>query len=127
MHFTIDHRLAPEQRLELEQRTRYMVDIGLSGDPARQTSAIAARCVRCKALRTLRRCGASYLSQAEFRRLYGIAEYEAVRRKYHADEAFSHIEEKVLSQPSAAPELAPTPLWRVSAFMHRVRHRGRGL
>jgi hypothetical protein len=71
--------------------------------------------------------GVCYLNRADFRRLYGIEEYEALRPKYHAEAAFSHIEEKVLSQPSAAPELAPTPFWRTSAFIHRVRNPGRGL
>ena len=128
MHFIVDHRLPPEERQELEQRTRYMVDIGLYGEPTapnfRYRSAV-------RALQNFANMpamwGVCYLSNAEFRRLYGIPQYESVRRKYNAEEAFSHVEEKVLSQPTATPELAPTPLWRISAFVHRVRNPDRGL
>ena len=128
MHFIVDHRLSLEERQALEQRTRYMVDIGLYGEPTvpnfRHRSAV-------RALQSFANMpamwGVCYLDRSDFRRLYGIEEYEALRSKYHAEAAFSHIEEKVLSRPSTQPELAPSPLWRAEAMFHRVRNPGRGL
>ena len=128
MHFIVDHRLSAEERQVIEQRTRYMVDIGLYGEPTvsnfRHRSAI-------RALQSFANMpamwGVCYLDREDFRRLYGIEAYEALRPKYHADAAFSHIEEKVLNQASSQLELAPRPLWRAQAMLHRVRNPGRGL
>ena len=128
MHFITNHRLSIRERQELDERARYMVDIGLYGEPTapnfRHHSAIRAlqNFVDVPAM-----WGMSYLSRGEYRSLYDIAGYEKIRANYHAEPAFPHIEEKTLSRESTEPELAPTPLWRFSAFMHRIRNPGRGI
>lgn len=128
MHFITNHRLSIRERQELEERGRYTVDIGLYGEPTapnfRHHSAI-------RALQNFADVPAmwsvSYLSRGEYRSLYDIAGYETIRANYHADPAFPHIEEKTRSPEAAEPERAPTALWRLSAFMHRIRNPGRGI
>jgi hypothetical protein len=128
MHFITNHRLSHEERHELEDRARYMVDLGLYGEPTapnfRHRAAI-------RALQSFADVpamwGVCYLSKPEYRSLYDIAGYEALRQTYHAEGAFPHLDEKVLARPREEPELGPAPLWRLSAFMHRFRSPGRGL
>ena len=128
MLFITDHRLTREERRELEARDRYVVDIGLYGEPTapnfRHRSAIRAlqNFVDMPAV-----WGVCYLSRDEFERLWDIPAYEAVRARYHASEAFPHIADKVMYRPTAEADRAPAPFWRVAAFYHRIRNPGRGI
>ena len=128
MLFITDHRLTPEAQAALEANEKYVVDIGLYGEPT------APSFKHHSAIRALQNFvdmpavwGVCYLTRGEFERLWDIATYEAVRDEYHATGVFPHIADKVLAPPLTQEELAPDPFWRVAAFVHRMRHPGRGL
>jgi hypothetical protein len=126
--FVADHRRTREERIELDERERYMVDIGLYGEPT------APGFRHRRAIRELQRFadmpaawGVCYLDREEFERVWDIATYDAVREKYSATAAFPHFRDKVLDQRGEVPDEAPTAAWRFNAFYQRVRHPGRGI
>jgi hypothetical protein len=126
--FVADHRRTREERIELDARERYMVDIGLYGEPS------VAGFRHRRAIRELQRFvdmpaawGVCYLEADEFERVWDLATYDAVRAKYYATAAFPHFRDKVLDQRTDALDRAPAATWRLHAFWQRVRHPGRGI
>ena len=128
MLFITDHRLSERERDELEAREKYVVDIGLYGEPSvpnfRHHSAIRAlqNFVDMPAV-----WGVCYLTRAEFERHWDIETYDKVRDRYHATNVFPHIADKVLSPPLQQEEQGPDPFWRFAAFFYRFRNPGRGI
>jgi delta24-sterol reductase len=97
--------------------TTHVVDIGIYGEPAVRRY----RCVDAmRALQRLVDCpslwGVSYLTREELRgaRIVDFDRNERVRRRYHAEGAFPHLEEKVVWVDPAAPQASgKIPLWRL--------------
>jgi FAD/FMN-containing dehydrogenase len=99
--------------------TSHLVDVGIYGEPRRR----GYRHVRD--MRALQRFvdhpslwGVSYLTREELRAasIVEMERYEAVRRDYHAEDAFLHVEQKVVWVDPNGPDRGKIPLWR----MHRT-------
>jgi hypothetical protein len=128
MLFVADHRRTREERIALDERDRYMVDIGLYGEPTvpgfRHRSAIRAlqRFVDMPAA-----WGVCYLDRDELERVWDIETYDRVRDAYHATAAFPHIREKILDPQTDPSDEPPDRGWRFRAFYERMLHPGRGI
>jgi Delta24-sterol reductase len=126
--FVADHRRTRQERQALDERERYMVDIGLYGEPTapgfRHRSAIRAlqQFVDMPAA-----WGVCYLDRDEFERVWDIATYDRVRDAYRATAAFPHIRDKILDRGTELEDESPDPGWRFKAFCERVLHPGRGI
>jgi FAD/FMN-containing dehydrogenase len=95
---------------------RYLVDVGIYGEPR----VPGYRYVRD--MRALQRFvdvpslwGVSYLTREELRaaNVLEMERYEAARRRYHAEDAFLHVEQKVLWVDPNGPDRGPIPFWRL--------------
>ncbi len=99
-----------------------IVDIGIYGEPT-------VRGYRSfEAMRALQSFvdvpslwGVCYLSAAELRAVYDFQAHEALRRKYHADQAFVPIESKIrFMKPSGKGRI---PLWRLLNLYYDIKAR----
>jgi FAD/FMN-containing dehydrogenase len=115
--FATPSRLPPD--------TRYVVDIGIYGEPK-------VRDYRCfDALRALQKFvdvpslwGCCYLTAEELREAYDFAAYEAVQQRYHATDAFVPLESKIrFMRPSGAQ--GRIRAWRLWNLWYRLRGGGR--
>jgi delta24-sterol reductase len=125
--FITDQRRTPAERRAVEASDHYVVDLGLYGEATvpnfRHQPAIRAfqKFVDMPAM-----WGVSYLTQDELEEIFDIRAYEAIRRKYHAAEAFPHVEEKVLNRVAAQANEGPQASWRLAVIYHRLKNQLRG-
>jgi hypothetical protein len=110
---------ATPHRLPID--TRYVVDIGIYGEPTvpRYRSADAMRALQMF-VDAPSLWGCCYLTSQELREVYDFDSYEAIQRKYHAAEAFVPIESKIRFMNAGAQQTR-VPLWRLVNLYYDLR------
>jgi delta24-sterol reductase len=105
------------------KRAPMVVDIGIYGEPKvrgyRNYDAMRAlqKFVDVPSL-----WGVSYLTPEELRAVYDFDSYEAVQRRYHADEAFVPLFEKMCFMQASSKQTR-LPLWRLANLYFDLRAR----
>ncbi len=114
--FTIPRRLVGRRDM--------MVDIGIYGEPStRDYRNFDAMPALQKFVDVPSLWGVCYLSPEELAAIYDFSQYEAVRRRYHADEAFLSLTSKIhFMRPSGKPQKR-TKLWRLYNLGYDLRAR----
>jgi FAD/FMN-containing dehydrogenase len=106
---------------KLPRDTRYVVDIGIYGEPrVRNYRAFAAMRALQKFVDVPSLWGCCYLTAEELREAYDFASYEAVQQRYHAAEAFVPLESKIRFMRAGGDE-GPIPLWRLVNLYYDIR------
>jgi delta24-sterol reductase len=110
---------ATPRRLPID--TRYVVDIGIYGEPTVRNyrSADAMRALQMF-VDAPSLWGCCYLTSQELREAYDFDAYEAVQKKYHAADAFVPIESKIRFM-GAGERQTRVPLWRLVNLFYELR------
>jgi hypothetical protein len=106
---------------KLPADTKYVVDIGIYGEPrVRGYRAFEKMRALQKFVDVPSLWGCCYLTAEELRQAYDFASYEAVQRRYHAEEAFVPLESKIRFMRGEG-EQGPIPLWRLVNLYYDLR------
>jgi FAD/FMN-containing dehydrogenase len=106
---------------KLPEGTKYVVDIGIYGEPrVRNYRAFPAMRALQKFVDVPSLWGCSYLTPNELREAYDFDSYQAVQKRYHADEAFVPLESKIRFMRGEG-EQGPIPLWRLVNLYYDLR------
>jgi delta24-sterol reductase len=101
--------------------TQYVVDIGIYGEPKRRPyRAFEAMRALQKFVDVPSLWGCCYLTPEELRDAYDFSSYEAVQRRYHAEEAFVPLESKIRFMRGEGAQEA-IPLWRLLNLYYDLR------
>jgi delta24-sterol reductase len=122
--FCANQKYGPERRKELEEKHRFVVDLGVYGEPTapnfhyRDAINGLQNFVDMPAM-----WGVCYLTESQFREFWDVEKYEAVRRRYHAIDAFVPLQDKVMFREAEAKKQERAPFWRAIAMYHHFRGR----
>jgi hypothetical protein len=106
---------------KLPADTKYVVDIGIYGEPkVRPYRAFEAMRALQKFVDVPSLWGCCYLTPEELREAYDFAPYHEVQRRYHAEEAFVPLDNKIRFMRGEGAQEA-IPLWRLVNLYFDIR------